>query len=99
MTTIDPAEGLTFFQANEYYATTSSFNWHTRIGKFKFPTPRLLGHQGLGQRLRRAHRDNGSTAPAPSRKAAALMVARAPTHRTRHRITKSREAHAAYRFP
>ena len=99
MTTIDPADGLTFFHANEYYATTSSFNWHTRIGKFKFPTPRLLGHQGLGQRLRRAHRDNGSTAPAPSRKAAALMVARAPTHRTRHRITKSREADAAYRFP
>src|SRR5438067_1887449 len=43
MTTIDPADGLTFFHANEYYATTSSFNWHTRIGKFKFPTPRIVG--------------------------------------------------------
>jgi hypothetical protein len=43
MTTIDPADGMTFFHVNEYYATTSSFNWHTRIGKFNFvgggPTP------------------------------------------------------------
>jgi hypothetical protein len=47
MNTIDPIDGITFFHANEYYATTSSFNWHTRIGKFQFaaapriiPTPR-----------------------------------------------------------
>jgi hypothetical protein len=42
MTTIDPADGMTFWHVNEYYATTSSFNWHTRIGKFAFgggPTP------------------------------------------------------------
>jgi hypothetical protein len=45
MTTIDPADGMSFWHANEYYATTSSFNWHTRIGKFNFqgggisPTP------------------------------------------------------------
>ena len=43
MTTIDPSDGLSFWHVNEYYATTSSFNWHTRIGKFKFgtggPTP------------------------------------------------------------
>ena len=38
----------------------------------------LLGRQGLGQRLRRARSDNGSTAPAPSRKAAAFIVARTP---------------------
>jgi len=43
MNTIDPTDGLTFFHANEYYATTSSFNWHTRIGKFKFPSPRVVG--------------------------------------------------------
>jgi hypothetical protein len=36
MTTIDPADGMSFWHANEYYATTSSFNWHTRIGKFNF---------------------------------------------------------------
>ncbi len=35
MTTIDPVDGTTFWHVNEYYATTSSFNWHTRIGKFK----------------------------------------------------------------
>src|SRR5439155_560113 len=45
MTTIDPADGLSFWHVNEYYATTSSFNRHTRIGKFNFqgggvsPTP------------------------------------------------------------
>ena len=36
MTTVDPADGMTFWHVNEYYATTSSFNWHTRIGKFNF---------------------------------------------------------------
>src|SRR6266700_2594395 len=44
MTTIDPANGTDFWHVNEYYATNSSFNWHTRIGKFNFvggpsPTP------------------------------------------------------------
>src|SRR5882724_6205005 len=45
MTTIDPADGMTFWHVNEYEATTGSFNWHTRIGKFNFqvggpsPTP------------------------------------------------------------
>ena len=45
MTTIDPANDMDFWTVGEYYATTSSFNWHTRIGKFNFqgggasPTP------------------------------------------------------------
>jgi hypothetical protein len=43
MTTVDPVDGTTFYHTNEYYATSSSFNWHTRIGKFNFvgggPTP------------------------------------------------------------
>ena len=45
MTTIDPADGMSFWTVGEYYANTSSFNWHTRIGKFNFqaggqsPTP------------------------------------------------------------
>src|SRR5207302_11331812 len=37
-TAVDPADGMTFWHVNEYYATTSSFNWATRIGKFKFPS-------------------------------------------------------------
>jgi hypothetical protein len=36
MTTIDPADGATFWHVNEYQATLGSFNWHTRIGNFKF---------------------------------------------------------------
>jgi N-acetylneuraminic acid mutarotase len=45
MTTVDPSDGMTFFHANEYYPSTSSFNYATRIGKFNFvggggtPTP------------------------------------------------------------
>jgi hypothetical protein len=44
MTTLD-TDGMTFWHANEYYATTTNFNWSTRIGKFNFqgggisPTP------------------------------------------------------------
>ncbi|HEX4706270.1 MAG TPA: hypothetical protein VH229_00910, partial [Candidatus Udaeobacter sp.] len=44
-TAIDPSDGTSFWHVGEYYTTTSSFNWHTRIGKFSFgggggtPTP------------------------------------------------------------
>jgi hypothetical protein len=41
MTTIDPADGMTFWHVNEYYPSTSSFNFATRIGKFNFLTPRV----------------------------------------------------------
>jgi hypothetical protein len=34
--TVDPADDCTFWYTNEYYATTGSFNWSTRIGSFKF---------------------------------------------------------------
>ena len=33
---IDPADDSTFWYAQEYYDTTSSFNWRTRIGKLHF---------------------------------------------------------------
>jgi hypothetical protein len=41
MTTVDPANGMDFWHVNEYEATTGSFNWSTRIGKFNFLTPRV----------------------------------------------------------
>jgi len=34
--TVDPVDDCTFYYANEYYQTTSSFNWRTRIGYFRF---------------------------------------------------------------
>jgi uncharacterized repeat protein (TIGR01451 family) len=34
--TVDPVDDCTFWYTNEYYATTGSFNWRTRIGSFKF---------------------------------------------------------------
>jgi hypothetical protein len=33
---IDPVDDCTFWYTQEYYLATSSFNWRTRIGKFKF---------------------------------------------------------------
>jgi HYR domain-containing protein len=37
--TIDPVDDCTFWYTQEYYpAGTTSFNWRTRIGNFKFPT-------------------------------------------------------------
>jgi len=36
--TVDPTNDCTFWYTQEYYATTSKFNWRTRIGDFKFPS-------------------------------------------------------------
>ena len=33
---VDPLDGCTFWYTQEYYLTTSSASWHTRIGSFKF---------------------------------------------------------------
>jgi len=35
--TVDPVDDCTFWYTQEYYQTTSSFNWRTRIGNFRFP--------------------------------------------------------------
>jgi hypothetical protein len=35
--TVDPVDDCTFWYTQEYYQTTGSFNWRTRIGNFKFP--------------------------------------------------------------
>ena len=34
--TVDPIDDCTFYYTNEYYQTTTSFTWRTRIGYFKF---------------------------------------------------------------
>jgi len=34
--TVDPVDDCTFWYTQEYYQTTSSFNWRTRIGNFTF---------------------------------------------------------------
>jgi N-acetylneuraminic acid mutarotase len=36
--TVDPVDDCTFWYTQEYYQTTSAFNWRTRIGNFKFPS-------------------------------------------------------------
>ena len=35
--TVDPSDQCTFWYTQEYYASTGSFNWRTRIGNFRFP--------------------------------------------------------------
>jgi hypothetical protein len=40
MTTIDPSDSISFWHTNEYYPTTSSASWFTRVGKFQFPAAR-----------------------------------------------------------
>jgi hypothetical protein len=35
--TVDPVDDCTFWFTTEYYATTTSFAWRTRIGSFKYP--------------------------------------------------------------
>ncbi|MGZ4815055.1 MAG: hypothetical protein ACXVZV_06590, partial [Terriglobales bacterium] len=41
--TVDPTDDCTFWYTNEYYATTGSFNWSTRIGSFKFDSCKTHG--------------------------------------------------------
>ena len=36
--TIDPVDDATFWYTNEYYSSTTSYNWRTRIGSFKLAT-------------------------------------------------------------
>jgi hypothetical protein len=36
-TSIDPSDGMSFWHVNEYFTTTSSASWATKIGKFQFP--------------------------------------------------------------
>ena len=35
---VDPADDCTFWYANEYLPANGSYNWHTRLGSFKFPS-------------------------------------------------------------
>ena len=35
---VDPVDDCTFWYTNQYQATTGAFNWHTRIGSFRFPS-------------------------------------------------------------
>jgi hypothetical protein len=35
---VDPVDDCTFWYTNEYYSTTSSVGWETRIATFKFPS-------------------------------------------------------------
>ena len=38
MMAVDPADDCTFWYVDEYYPASSQYDWHTRIGSFKFPS-------------------------------------------------------------
>ncbi len=40
---IDPSDDCTFWYTQEYYKTTGSFNWSTRISAFKFDSCKAHG--------------------------------------------------------
>jgi len=46
MMSVDPLDDCTFWYTQEYYQTTSSSGWQTRIGSFKFPAC-SAGPQGM----------------------------------------------------
>jgi hypothetical protein len=46
MMSVDPLDDCTFWYTQEYYQTTSSSGWRTRIGSFKFPAC-SAGPQGM----------------------------------------------------
>ena len=35
---LDPADDCTFWYTQQYYQTTGSFDWNTRVGSFKYPS-------------------------------------------------------------
>jgi len=35
---VDPSDTCTFYHTNEYYSSTGSATWNTRVGTFKFPS-------------------------------------------------------------
>jgi hypothetical protein len=35
---VDPVDDCTFWYTNEYIPTNGSYNWHTYIARFKFPS-------------------------------------------------------------
>lgn len=44
---VDPTDGCTFWFTTEYIPTTTSADWHTRIGSFKFPSCSAGPHGAL----------------------------------------------------
>ena len=44
---VDDSDGCTFWYTNEYYETTTSFDFKTRIGAFKFPSCTAAPHGAL----------------------------------------------------
>ena len=35
---VDPVDDCTFWYTNQYLTTTGTFNWHTRVGSFRYPS-------------------------------------------------------------
>ena len=67
---IDPTDDCTFWFTSEYMGASGTFNWHTRVGTFKFPNcgaahQRLQHHgqPGVAERQRRVRARPTRSAP------------------------------------
>ena len=49
--TVDPSDDQTFWYTQEYYQTTSSFNWRTRVGTVKLGSQSVLNLTSAASRL------------------------------------------------
>jgi hypothetical protein len=97
--TIDPVDDCTFWFTTEYYATTSSFNWRTRIASFKFPSCTTTGgtmdgtvtDQSTGDPVTAAHLDisDGTTSSSTKvrRRRPTFSSSPRPISRSRRRRT------------
>ena len=82
--TVDPVDDCTFWFTSEYYSTTGTFNWRTRIANFKFaqcpsgptptptPTPTPNAH---------TYADTNATTPTPTPANPNSPNPNPPTHR------------------
>jgi hypothetical protein len=58
--TVDPVDDCTFWYTQEYYSTTSTFNWRTRIMNFKFSTCGSAGVTLVSAASRLTHASAGT---------------------------------------
>ncbi len=52
---LDPTDDCTFWYTQEYYTTTASYSWQTRIGSFRFDS--CVSCEGVGDPVLRLERD------------------------------------------
>jgi hypothetical protein len=63
---VDPVDQCTFYFTSEYYPTTASSSWHTRVCSFKFPTCGEADYALVAETPRRIEMCGATTSTDPS---------------------------------